>query len=132
IRDLTQAASELAGLINSPNEFYDQIKNAAIRVSRAGQELRTAFSNNAASTAIEDVTRLLEQGDTKFDDPDSFPMRMRLMEIEDLAAQSEWEARQSRRQTTTYYPEFDTDIWSIAAELGQNPEELSALNQGRF
>lgn len=131
LKDLTQAASDLAGLINAPNDYYGQIRAAGLRIRRAVEEIRTAFSKNVVTEILSDV-RDADSNDTKFDDPESAPMRLRLMEMEELAARAELEAQKREPPTRQYYPERDTDIWKIAAELGQDAEKLSILNQADF
>lgn len=119
LADLTQFVDDVVGLISTPFEYASQVDAAAARARRAVSTVRTAFTRDAP-------------GRNQFNDPDSFRLRMRLLEIEDLIAQAAWEAKKRRNATYQHYPERDTDIWSIAVQLKKDANRLIELNQKDF
>lgn len=118
LEDLTGFASDLVGWINAPREYAADVVHASNKVTRAVEHVFNALSGATGD----------EPGQAPMNDPNGFPLRIRLLEIMDLAASAEAESRRSRPATRTYIPERDTDIWAIAVELEQDANELILLN----
>lgn len=119
LADLTQLSAELVGWINAPREYAADVAQAANRVTRAVERVFRALSSTTGEVV---------PGRNKLDEPEGFPLRIRLLELLDLAAASEAEARKASRRIRLYIPQRDTDIWSVAVELGQSAEELMEIN----
>lgn len=131
LEDLTGLASDLVGYINAPREFAGDVKQASNRVRRAVSSVTRAFSgpppiqeSPAAPASPGD------EGRNQLNDPDGFNLRIRLLELLDLAAAAEAEARRSLPRTRSYIPERDTSIWLIATDptVRQDPHELMRIN----
>lgn len=112
IEDVTELAAELVGLMNAPGEYADQIIHAAKRVRRACDLVLT----KTAAT--------LPGGS---ESPDAV-LRAKLLELKDAAAGAAGEAQAAKPKTRTVRFRQPRDIFSIAAELGQNARELISIN----
>lgn len=115
LSDLTQLTSELIGLANAPGQYLEQVVHASLEVQRCVSMVRRNFSTD-------------RDGRGQFFDPLSFPTRMRLLEVEDLAASAEADARRSQDRLRRHYPDRNTTIWRIATQLGQDAQRLMELN----
>lgn len=120
LSELTGFAEDLVRWINAPQEYASDVLQAANKVRRAAT--RVLFALGRATGAVDN------RGQAKLNDPDGFLLRMRLLEILDLAASAEAEARRARPKTRTFWPEYDTDIWRIAVEVHQDAGELMEIN----
>lgn len=105
--ELTKFAAELEALANAPGELLADID------AKAGQVTR----------AVESIERTVG-----LSDPENAPLQRKLLEIKDSASRSSAQARASRTRVTTRSYDHDTDIYTVAAELGQKVSELIQLN----
>lgn len=119
LADWNGAVAELVGIMNTPGEYVGQLRTAVARLQGMVSMVRDAFSSPF-------------EGRDQFRDPESIQMRLRLLEIEDLIALAEEQARSSEIKTRTYFPPTDTDIWAIAALLKQPAPTLVELNAADF
>ncbi len=115
LASLTQLTSELIGLANTPGEYLGQVEQAGARVSRCVDEVRRNFETDS-------------DGRGQFWDPLSFPVRMRLLEVEDLSASAAEEARRRNETLVRYLSERTTTIWRIATDKKQSAERLMEVN----
>ena len=105
--DLTQFASDLQGLMNAPGDAWAGIEQKADRVAAAADKIEGALTG----------------------DPDEAPVMAKLVDIADSAARAKSEGQGSPKTVTRTFP-APTDIYTIAASLGQSPSQLLALNTG--
>lgn len=115
IEDITQFASELQGYLNAPGEYLSAIAHRAKRIRRAVTGLMGALS-----TAV--------PGRGQLADPEGSNARLQLLELLELAAAAEEEARASLPKTRSVTFARARDIYSIATEVGQDPRVLISIN----
>jgi prophage DNA circulation protein len=105
LEDLTEFASELQGAMNAPGDAWDGIRQKADRVKDACEKI----------------------GKTLTGDPDEAPLMAKLVDIADAAARAPSEGQGAPKSVTRTWP-ADTDLFSIAAEIGQPAVTLLVLN----
>jgi prophage DNA circulation protein len=115
IEDVTQLAADLVGLMNAPGDYAAAIAHQAQRVRRAAQFLLEGFT-----TAV--------TGRDQLNDPAGSRGARGLLDLLDFAAGAEAEASERLPRTRTARYPTDRDIFSIAAELGQNANDLMSIN----
>lgn len=113
--NIVELASGLAEILNQPSEFAQAIATQAQRLRRAGKLLMDAFSSG-------------EEGRDQMNGPEGASARAKLLDLLELAANAEAEARATLPKTRSYTAQRRTTIWLIATELGQNARELMAIN----
>lgn len=105
LEDLTAFASDLQATMNAPGEAWAGIEQKADRVASACEKI----------------------GKTLTGDPDEAPLMSKLVGILDASARAKSEGQGAPKTVTRTWP-APTDLYSIAAELGQSPDALMALN----
>jgi hypothetical protein len=113
--NIVELAAGLAKLLNQPAEFAQAVAAQAQRLRRASKILLDAFSSG-------------EDGRDQMNGPDGAAARAKLLDLLELAANAEAEARATLPKTRGYTAPRRTTIWLIATELGQNARELMAIN----
>lgn len=108
-------ASQLNGLMNLPSDYANAIVTAAQRLRRAALILVGAYSTD-------------EDGRNQMNGPEGASARLKLLELMELAANAEAEARASLPKTRTFIAQRNTSIWDIATELQQQARGLMTIN----
>ena len=117
---LTEFASELEGLLLAPGRAVEDVNSVARRNRRAIQRVQRAQEQLGR-----DVGGI-------YNDPEgSTPIR-ELRRLDDLQAQAVDERTSGRPKTTLHNITANTDIFSVAADIGQDPNELMDLNAARI
>ncbi len=120
ISSLTEFASELEGALVAPGRALEDVNSIARRNRRAIQRVQRAQE------------RLGKDVGGVFNDPEgSTPIR-ELRRLDDRQAQAVDERTSGRPKATTFEVTADTDIFSVAASIGQDPVELLDLNAARI
>lgn len=115
LASLTELAAGLSGLLSAPSDFALSIATQAARVRRAIGIILGAYDT-------------VLPGRNQMGGPDGASARLKLIELAELAAQAEAEARAALPKTRTYIAPRNTDIWLIATELRQSPRDLMTIN----
>jgi hypothetical protein len=115
IGDLTELAANLVGLLNTPSDYAQAILTQARRLRRAGKILIGEYQAES-------------EGRDQMNSPAGFAARLKLLELLELAARAESDAREFLPRTRSYIAPRRTDIWTIATELGQDARQLMAVN----
>lgn len=118
LADLREFGSELEGLANFPgNTRNDLDSQAAIVVSTTNSVVRT--SQNAAGQ---------NDGYDPLGDPETSRTQRKLEETKDLAGRSRANPRNGRRRLVPFLVEAGTDLFTLAATLGQAATDLLDVN----
>ncbi len=115
LADLTRFTSDLIATANSPGQAMSQVAAAGATVARCIEMVRQNFSSGG-------------DGHDQFSEPESFLLRMQLLEVDEQSSRAEEEARESKPKTRYHYPTRTTTIWKIAASLKQSSQLLIDLN----
>jgi prophage DNA circulation protein len=115
VEDLQELASGVAGLLNAPGEYLDNLAVSARRLRATAQTLLAALSSAAP-------------GRGQLDDPSGATARAKLLELLDLASSAEEEARASLPKTRSVVYSSARNIYAVAAELGQSARTLLTVN----
>lgn len=113
--DFTEFAADLEGVMNSPNEFLDDVSHKARRVERAAESIINSFTSRT-------------DGRNQMTRPAGSRAEQRLRELIDMVASAAGEAEGSSPIIVTRVFPMDRDIYDIGAELGQSARELIAIN----
>lgn len=111
--DFTELAADLEGALNAPGEALDDVLHKAGRVRRA------------AKSVSDSITSRIDG-----DDPEHERVLRKMNEISDLAAGVEIQASANSPRTRTVTYTSPVDIYSVAADLGQDAAELIKINTG--
>ncbi len=115
LENIAQFVAGLVSLANTPGDLLDSVTPAVVSVRRSIDEVTRNFSSD-------------RDGRDQFWRPESFLVRMRLLEIEDLSARAAADARRSQERVKRFYPARDTTIWLVATQLRQPADRLMDLN----
>lgn len=118
LADLNEFASELEGFANFPGDVVADIDSQASIVIGATNRVERAF------------IRETEENDALLADPELSQTQRKLEENRDLAGRARGEAWQGRPRPVPFYVDGDTDLFTIAARLGQIPEDILSINPG--
>lgn len=113
--DLTELAADLEGALNAPGEFLQDVEQKALRLARAAQAMKDAFSSKLP-------------GRNGLNDPAGANAARKLDDIIDAAGRAAGEAAARRPRTVGRTFPTARDLFDIAAELGQDARELLAVN----
>jgi len=103
--DLTEFASDLQGAMNAPGEAWAGIEQKADRVKKAADKINKTLTG----------------------DPDESPVMASMADVIDSAARAKTEGQGDPKTTSKTYS-APNDIYSIAADLNQDPGTLIRLN----
>lgn len=126
LSNLSDFAEELTALMNSPFTTLEDIQSQQRRDRRAIQRIHKAHTEPRVPPAP-----VPPPASMPFSDPAGATVARQLVELEDLIARAELERLSSRPSTRTYTVQEDTDLFSIAASLKQDPMQLLDLNAAR-
>lgn len=116
--ELREFGSELEGIANFPGETERDIESQGKIVRATARQITRA--NSKANQESKDF--LL--------DPSRSSTQRKLLRTEDMAARAEGEATRGRPRIVSYQVQGNTDIYAVAASLGQSAEDLLAINPG--
>ena len=111
LEDITQLASEVEGSLAAPDEFRQDLDQKANRLIRAADTVISALENKPESN-----------------DPARAKNGQHLRELRELGARAVAASATSLPRVVQRAFPTSRDIYSIATELGQNPDELIANN----
>ena len=120
LESLTEFAAELEGALLAPGRAIDDVTSQV-----------RAFRRNI-QRVVRAQESLAETLDSTFNQPGSSELARQLRALSDSSALSADERSADRRRTRSLEITADTDIFAIAALLGQDPEELLDLNAARI
>jgi prophage DNA circulation protein len=109
--DFQEFAADLEGALNAPGQALDDVKHKAGRVRRAAKSVKESITSRVDG-----------------DDPEHERVLRKMNAISDTAAGVEIQASANSPRTRTVSYATATDIYSIAADLGQDAGELISLN----
>lgn len=124
--NLTDFAEELTALMNSPFTTLEDIQSQQRRDKRAIERVHKAHTQPRVPPAP-----VPPPSNMPFSDPAGATVTRQLVELEDMIGRAEEERYSSRPRTRTYTVQEDTDLFSIAADLKQDPMQLLELNSAR-
>ena len=114
--ELREFGSELEGIANFPGDSLDDVDSqSAIVVSTANSVVRTFDS---------------PRGGEKLKDPEMSRTQRKLEQTKDMAAKARADARAGRPTLATYPVLAASDLFTIAASIGQDPNDLLDINPG--
>jgi len=119
LEDLNEFASELEGIANFPGDTVSNIDSQCGIVVGAANRVGRAF------------TRENEKNRNLMNDPELSMTQRKLEETKDMASRARAEAYKGRPRMVPFFVEGDTDLFSIAASVGQSSIDLMEINPGQ-
>lgn len=116
LADLREFGSQLEAIANFPGDTLGDLDN------KAGIVLSTANSVINAFTSPRGLELL--------SDPENSSTQRKLEQTKELAAQARGQAGAGRLPIVAFAVDNATDLFTIAARLGQNPQDLLDINPG--
>lgn len=116
ISDLVEAAAQIEGLINAPQEYKRDLEAQSKVVLGAIRRVNAAFMQQN------------KEGRDLFLHPRTASTQMKLLQLEDMVGREMAEARRGRPQLVMVTYKSDRSLMSIAAELGQYYTDLLEVN----
>lgn len=116
LQDLDTATRELENLVNGPGEVAQDVDATALRIQGNARRANNTFSEAG------------KPGRDLFLDPQNSRGPRDLTKQQDMAAREANKSRRGRPQLIIVVFREDTDIFSIAAFVGQDPNDLLAVN----
>lgn len=116
LADINEFASELEAFANFPGDVVADVDSQASIVVGACNRVGRAFSRE--DKANRDL----------LNDPELSQTQRKLEETKDMAGRARGESYRGRPRPVPFYVAGNTDLFTIAAKLGQLPEDLISIN----
>jgi prophage DNA circulation protein len=116
ISDLTEAVSNLEGLVNAPFDLAQDVENAAKTIQHLAARVVNLFSQTG------------RRGRDTLTSPKAARANRRLVQVQDLAARAAAESRRGRPVVVRYVVQVDTSMFQIAGFLRQSLADLLVIN----
>jgi prophage DNA circulation protein len=116
ISDLTEAVSELEGLVNAPFDFAQDVENSARTIGHLAARVTQVFS------------KLGHRGRDTLLGPKGGRANRKLIQAQEIAARAAAESRRGRPVIVRYVVRLDTSMFEVAAFLRQSLGDLLAIN----
>jgi prophage DNA circulation protein len=116
IQDLFAFAAELEAVANFPGDTVGDVDQSAGQMIAAANRVGDAFTNAA-------------EGNDVLNDPDSSQTQRKLQQSKDIAGRARAQARGGLPPVVTRLADSDTTLFAIAADLGQEADQVIALNR---
>lgn len=116
LQDLDTATRELEDLVNGPGEVAQDVDATALRIQGNARRAKNTFSEAG------------KPGRDLFLDPQNSRGPRDLVKQQDMAAREANKSRRGRPQLLIVVFREPTDIFSVAAFVGQDPADLLAVN----
>jgi prophage DNA circulation protein len=119
ISSLNELASDLEAYASAPGDYMGDIESRANAVTKSCQQIEDTFTNSTNEVGNEVALLML--------DPEASRGGRQIRKLNDMASRATIDKATSKQTVPRTYP-YDTDIFRVAADVGQNPAELMAVN----